>query len=308
MRISVIGSINMDVLNRVSSHPKLGETTLGFKTSYYPGGKGANQAVAAARAGASVWMVGAVGTDVFGADLLSQLKRMGVDTTHVQQKGEGSGVAFITVDDNGENTIILSPGANAMVSDSDVQSAADIIARSNMLLLQNEIPWEATFAAMKMARRYQVPVVFNAAPAVELPSDVMQWIDVLVVNELETGTILHQDVHSVQDAAAAAEDIILMGIPAVIITLGANGCFYADQQGVRVHTPAFAVKSVDTTAAGDTFIGAFAAVGILGDVQYALQFASAASALSVTRNGSQASIPLKSEILEFLAGNPPVLR
>jgi ribokinase len=306
-KIAVVGSINMDVVNRVDRHPLPGETVSGLETAYIPGGKGANQAVAAARAGAQVLMIGAVGQDPFGGPLVEALGKAGVDTAGVLEKEGTSGMAFITVDAHGENNIILSSGANGRLSVEDMEAgligaaAGDVGVGLDGVLLQNEIPWETTSAAVRRARALGATVYLNPAPARKVEDEVLALVDVLVVNETEAAAISGMKVDSRENAEAAAEWLLGRGVREVIVTLGAAGVVYASKEGERVSVPAFRVEAVDTTAAGDTFIGAYAAARNRGDsVQEALRWANAAAAIAVTRPGAQSSIPYADEVYRWL--------
>ncbi len=306
-KIAVVGSINMDVVNRVERHPLPGETVSGLETAYIPGGKGANQAVAAARAGAQVLMIGAVGRDPFGGPLVEALGKAGVDTARVLEKKGTSGMAFITVDAHGENNIILSSGANGKLSVEDMEAglidaaAGDGGVGLGGVLLQNEIPWETTSAAVRRARTLGATVYLNPAPARKVEDEVLALVDVLVVNETEAAAISGIKVDSREHAEAAADWLLGRGVREVIVTLGAAGVVYASKEGERVSVPAFRVEAVDTTAAGDTFIGAYAADRDRGaSVQEALQWANAAAAIAVTRPGAQSSIPSADEVDRWL--------
>lgn len=306
-KIAVVGSINMDVVNRVERHPLPGETVSGLETAYIPGGKGANQAVAAARAGAQVLMIGAVGQDPFGGPLVEALGQAGVDTAGVLEKEGTSGMAFITVDAHGENNIILSSGANGRLGVEDMEAGliGAAVRYGGMglggVLLQNEIPWETTSAAIRRARTLGATVYLNPAPARKVEDEVLAFVDVLVVNETEAAAISGMKVDSRENAEAAAEWLLGRGVREVIVTLGAAGVVYASKEGKRVSVPAFRVEAVDTTAAGDTFIGAYAAARDRGDsVQDALRWANAAAAIAVTRPGAQSSIPAANEVDQWL--------
>ncbi len=306
-KIAVVGSINMDVVNRVERHPLPGETISGLETAYIPGGKGANQAVAAARAGVQVSMIGAVGRDPFGRPLVQALEDAGVNAERVLEKEGTSGMAFITVDAHGENNIILSSGANGKLSAADMNAGlAGAAAGSGAdglggVLLQNEIPWETTSAAVRQARAFGATVYLNPAPARKVEDEVLALVDVLVVNETEAAAISGMEVASRENAEAAAEWLLNRGVGEVIVTLGAAGVIYASKEGERVSVPAFRVEAVDTTAAGDTFIGAYAATREQGSsVQEALRWANAAAAIAVTRPGAQSSIPSADEVNRWL--------
>lgn len=364
-RILVVGSINMDIVNRVRSHPRPGETVPGLGVAYHPGGKGANQAVAAAKAGSDVRMFGAVGSDAFGDTLLANLNRFGIDASLVQRVDGPSGLAFITVDAAGENTIIVAANANgALTSDHLLQPEASgftenaVFSDVAALLVQNEVPLPVTLAAMEMARERGIQVLCNPAPVSGFSSEWLTNVDIAIVNETEaevlTGvsfpgqaapsspspdgrTLLAANAGA---AKVAIAELVKRGAEAAVVTLGHDGCVYGvrantnnrllvpidasrsdegpagyvetqegavsiqdaeDRRIVYIRQAAFNVEAVDTTAAGDTFAGSFAAGLVeMGDVRAALRYASAAAALSVTRSGAQPSIPARAEVLSFL--------
>ncbi|WP_339278620.1 ribokinase [Paenibacillus sp. FSL W8-1187] len=295
-RILVAGSINMDIVSRVARFPEPGETISGRGTSYHPGGKGANQAAAAAKAGAACSMLGAVGGDPFGDALVASLEDAGVGVQSVLTKDGTSGLAIITVNEGGENHIVLSAGANGLLTAEDALAEADwrgVYA----VLLQNEIPWETNEALIRSAGEAGVRVWLNPAPAREVPAELLPLLDTIIVNETEAAAVSGLPV---PDRAAA--ELLARGARRVVVTLGEQGCLCADAAGERLSVPAYAVEAVDTTAAGDTFIGAFAAASAAGtDTEAALRFAAAAAAIAVTRPGAQASIPSRDEIEAFLA-------
>ncbi|GAB6926093.1 ribokinase [Paenibacillus sp. JCM 10914] len=299
-KLLVIGSINMDVVSSVEQFPEPGATIHSKSTSFFPGGKGANQAVAAASAGADCAMVGAVGVDPFGDTLVASLEDRGVDVKSVLTKEGTSGIALITVNVEGENYIVLSEGANGRLTEADVDSEVNwdgVYA----VLLQNEIPWSTTEHVISSANAAGVRVWLNPAPARSVPSNILPLLDTLIVNETEAAVVSGIKVNDAVSAAEAAELIIASGTASVIVTLGEQGCFYASATGERIIVPAFRVKPVDTTAAGDTFIGAYAAACTNGmETEAALKFATAAAALTVTRPGAQSSIPSRDEIEAYM--------
>jgi len=300
-RIVVIGSINMDLVNHVAQFPQPGETIRGRGVEFLPGGKGANQAVAASRAGGRVEMIGAVGQDSFAAPLLDSLRASGVGTGGVQAKEGTSGLAFITVSEAGENMIILSEGSNGQVSPDDIPEAA--LAGAALALFQNEIPWEANLRGMKLAKAAGAKVFYNPAPVRPIPKEAYPLVDLLVVNETEAEGLSGVPVDGVEDAERAAAALIARGAGGVLVTLGSKGSYYAEAGAEGRFTPARQVRAVDTTAAGDTFIGAFAAAAAEGrPAAEALAFATAAASIAVTRPGAQASIPRREEIEAALAG------
>jgi ribokinase len=298
--IVVVGSINMDVVSRVHALPLPGQTVHALATAYHPGGKGANQAAAAARAGADVTMLGAVGDDAFAATLQAALRDSGVRVDHLLVRSTTSGLAFITVDDEGQNTITLSQGANGQMPPADVAAARDLLTSARALLLQNEIPRETTRLAMTIAHDAGVRVLFNPAPALDLPRDAYPLVDTLILNEVEASALVGMPVAATAEAEIAARQLIADGARAVIITLGQHGAIYLDSRNPLIVLPAFSVTPLDTTGAGDIFIGAYAAAALTQSVHDALRFAAAAAALSVTRHGAQRSAPTRDEIAAFL--------
>jgi ribokinase len=300
-KIVVVGSMNMDLVTTVAAFPKPGETIHSLGVGYFPGGKGANQAVAAARSGASVQMIGAVGTDSFAQTLIDNLAESGVDTSSILRKDGHSGLAVITVEQSGENQIVLAAGSNKAFTYEEI---GPLITwdEAYAILLQNEINWETTVAVMKDAKQRGVPVWFNPAPALKLEESLLPLIHTCILNETEIELITGAKVSGAEDAVQAAKLLLDAGVTQVIVTLGDKGCVWVDRAGEPCHVPAFRVKAVDTTAAGDTFIGALASASCEGlPVPEALRFAVAASALAVTRQGAQASIPTKQEIEQMIA-------
>ncbi|MET9468756.1 ribokinase [Streptomyces sp. NPDC006544] len=298
--IAVLGSTNMDLVAYVPKAPRLGETVTGRAFRTVPGGKGANQAVAAARAGAKVVMIGAVGADEFGVRLRSALAAAGVETAALRTVEGASGTAHITVDDEGGNSIIVIPGANAQVTALEPGDSARIGA-AGALLLQLELPLEAVLAGALAARARGVRTILTPAPAQPLPSGLLAATDLLVPNEHEAAALTGlTDPHR----AAAA---LLHDVPEVVVTLGSAGALYAARGREPLTVPAPRVRAVDTTAAGDTFVGALAvALGEGRPVPAALRWASAAAALSVQHPGAQDSMPARAEIDAFALTLDPV--
>ncbi|MGV9323983.1 ribokinase [Streptosporangium sandarakinum] len=285
--ISVFGSANMDLVAYTPVVPKRGETVTGRAFAAVPGGKGANQAVAAARAGADVAFMGAVGDDAFGPVVRETLGSAGVDVGRLRVVPGSSGVAHIVVDDDGGNSIIVVPGANGAVTAPSAEDLA-VIARSDALLLQLELPMEAVVSAARQAR---VPVILTPAPARELPRELLDAVDLIVPNEHEAEALT-----GLADPREALEALLEL-VPEAVITLGAEGALYGSRAGGRLRVPAVPVRAVDTTAAGDTFVGALAVARAEGRPQEeALRFAAAAAALSVQREGASTSMPGRAEI------------
>lgn len=284
-RLAVLGSINMDLRVRSPHLPAAGETILGSGFATGQGGKGANQAIAAARAGGRVAMIGAVGDDGFGTALLSALGAAGVDATGVRRLDGPSGIAVITVDDAAENTIVVAPGANSRLTGLTPEDVATIRS-SQMLLLQLEVPLDTVTAAARIAAAARVPVLLNPSPAAPLPTSLLAALTVLILNEGEARTL-------------GADN--LAAVPHVVTTLGPAGARYRGPAGEQVAGTPPAVASIDTTGAGDAFTGAFAVAWLAGrDPAAALEWACAAGALATTRLG--ASAPSRAEIDELVAG------
>ena len=299
--IVVLGSINIDLVVRAHRAPAGGETLPGEAFLTIPGGKGANQAVAASRLGGKAFMVGRVGGDGFGGQMAKTLEEQGVDTTFLRRDpAESTGVALIVVEASGENRIIVVPGANGRVDKSDVEAAADLIRTAGLLVMQFEVSLETVLFAAKMAQQQGVPILLNPAPPYAVADELLQCVTYLVLNEHEAELISGLKVDSPRSAETAARSLVAKGARVVIITLGGQGLVMLD--GAQAATlPAHTVKVVDSTAAGDAFIGAFS-VALLegGGLEEAARFANAAGALTVTRLGAQTSIPTRKEVLDFL--------
>lgn len=299
--IVVVGSINMDLVATAEHIPLAGETIHagGFHT--YPGGKGANQAVAVARLGYPVQMIGMLGDDSFGKDLRRSLEQRGVDCAAVQTASSPSGVAMIVVATNGENSIIVSAGANALVTPDYLESRADLIRRAGLVLTQLEIPIETVARLSVMCREADVPLMLDPAPAQPLDSAILRATRWFTPNETEAAFYAGTR-HAVEPRADALRDALFArGIPGVVLKQGARGAYLATSDGWHAHVNAFPVRAVDTTAAGDAFNGAFAVGLMLGmDPAPAARFAAAAAAISVTRPGAQTSMPARKEVEELL--------
>lgn len=300
--IVVVGSINLDIVARVETAPRGGETLKGRSVDYVPGGKGANQAVAAARLGAPVRMVARVGDDPFGPAMRENLSSNGVDVSAVAVTPDTpTGVAVITVEASGQNRIIIVAGANGALTPDDVDAAGDVFAGARYVLLQNEVNPSVTVRAAQRARAAGAKVVWNPAPAPEaVPPGLIGIVDVLVPNESEAARLAGDAVTDEATAIEAARELRASGFRTVVVTLGSAGALWSGSDGVFT-VPAFPVQAVDTTAAGDTFVAALA-VGLSEGMppRDAMRFASAAGALAVTRLGAQAGIPTRAEVEELL--------
>jgi ribokinase len=292
----VVGSLNMDLVLRVPRAPEAGETLTGHDFSVVPGGKGANQAVACARMGAKVTHIGRVGADAFGNALRQTMAADGIDIRHISTDGHAAtGVATILVEDSGQNRIVLAPGANATLTPAHLDDARSCIEASSMVVLQLEIPLETVLHAIGMARRAGRPVLLNPAPARPLPDHLWASVDFLIPNESEAALLTGIAVSGPASAAEAAQILRARGVGHVLVTLGEQGVLIAGQDGTR-HLPAQSVAAIDTTAAGDTFIGGFATGLLEGlSVDDAARLGQRAAALCVTRQGAQPSIPRRSE-------------
>jgi ribokinase len=304
-RIVVVGSSNTDMIIKVDRIPKPGETVIGGEFSTAAGGKGANQAVAAARAGGKVTFVARVGDDMFGRQAVEGFVADEINVSHVLQDSDApSGVALIFVDERGENSIAVASGANARLTPLDVLAARQAISSADVLVMQLETPLETVRAAAELANEHNVRVILNPAPAQRLGEEILRHISVLTPNETEAELLTGVEVSSETDAEAAASLLFTLGVEAVLITLGPRGAFILDADH-RELVHGFQVEAVDTTAAGDVFNGALAvALADRRSLAEAARFASAAAALSVTKLGAQPTAPTREEIEEFLRSRP----
>ncbi|BCF88316.1 ribokinase [Paraburkholderia largidicola] len=297
--VTVVGSLNMDLVARAPRLPQPGETLAGHAFAQVAGGKGGNQAVAAARLGAQVSMLGCVGADPNGAQLRAGLEAEGIDCTALETSTtEPTGVALIIVDDGSQNAIVIIAGSNGEVTPATLARHEAALAAAQVVICQLETPPAAVHAALAAARRLGKTVILNPAPATgPLPADWLPLIDYLIPNELEAATLTGLPVTSPAEANAAADALRRAGARNAIVTLGAQGLVAALGEAAPQHFDAPRVKAVDTTAAGDTFIGGFAAQLACGaDVADAIRFAQRAASLSVTRAGAQPSIPTRAEV------------
>lgn len=295
--IAVIGSSNTDMVIRTPRFCKPGETLMGGEFFMFPGGKGANQAVAAARLGSEVLFVAKVGNDIFGTNSIDGYRREGINVEHVMVDGTApSGVALITVNEQGENTIVVAPGANHRITEADIDHIWPAISQVSTILVQLEIPLDVVEYIVRFAKRLSINVILNPAPAHALSAEIMSGLFAISPNESEAGLLTGIAIHDAQSAAEAALAMRASGVQNVLITMGANG--------VYVHTNEFTgviaapvVTPIDTTAAGDVFNGALAVALERGySWQKAADFACRAAALSVTRMGAQVSAPFSHEI------------
>ena len=298
-RIVVVGSINLDLVASADRIPLAGETLSGHSFQTFFGGKGANQAVAVARLRHPVSMVAKVGDDTFGPQLKRALHQAGVDVRAVKAVRGSSGVALIATGQHGENIIIVVAGANAKLLPRDIDRHKSIIRNAGILLAQLETPLETIEYLGQLARRLDVPLMLDPAPARALPDRLLRSVSWLTPNESETRAMLGTNGEA--DPAEAADELLARGVSNVVLKLGEKGVFVATQSGARFHVPAFRVQSVDTTAAGDAFNGAFATALMRGlSVLESARYGCAVAAISVTRHGAQPSMPSRIEAARFL--------
>ncbi|MEJ2487826.1 MAG: ribokinase [Anaerolineales bacterium] len=304
MSIVVFGSINMDLVVRTPRLPARGETITGYTFQTFPGGKGANQAVACAQLGAEIFMVGRVGGDVFGSTLKAKLEAAGVDHTNVEVDTQvSSGVALIAVEESAENIIIVVPGANGQVSEKDLPRLERALEKSKILLLQLEIPLEMVVAAAKIAKEKGVKVILDPAPAQALPEEIYGLIDIITPNETEAALLVGFPVENKDDASRAVKVLEERGVGQSIIKMGSKGAF-ANIEGKETFFKAFPVTAVDTVAAGDAFNGALAvALSEEKPIQEAIRWGMAGGALSVTKEGAQPAMPERYDLLAILEKN-----
>jgi ribokinase len=301
--VAVVGSINIDLVANTQHLPVEGETVLGSGFQIHPGGKGANQAVAVARLGYPVRMIGRLGDDAFGAQLRRHLEQAGVDVAGIATTHGSSGVATIIVADSGENCIVITQGANALLTPEDLDANIDIIRSAGVVLTQLEIPVETVTHLATICAREGVPLILDPAPAMQLPPQVLQAVTWFTPNETEAAFFIGDTdgAPELRDPARVAKALIGRGTPGIVLKLGSRGAFIASKDSLEERLSPFPVQAVDTTAAGDAFNGAFA-VGLLldkGPVESA-RFATAAAALSVTRAGAQPSMPTMAEVNQLL--------
>jgi len=298
--------LNMDLVVRAERIPRPGETVHGHGFTTIPGGKGANQAAAAARLGASVEMIGRVGADSFGPALLRNLRDQGVGVSRVRTDPQApTGTAMIVVDARGENSIVVAPGANGRVCLEDLEAARDLLAMSQYLIMQFEIPLEVVRAAIRLARELGLRVILNPAPAYSVEEGFLEGIYCLVVNESEAHLLTGIEVKDLAAAREAGRALLARGVGVSAVTLGANGALLVTSEG-GVHVPARRVEVVDTTAAGDAFVGGLT-VALLRryDLAEAVRYATCAGTLATTVLGAQTSLPSAERVQAFYEGGPP---
>ncbi len=299
-KITVIGSLNMDLVVQVKKMPKVGQTVMGSNFKEIPGGKGANQAVAMGRLGAKVNMIGKVGTDGFGQSLLSALEKDKINIAYIgQEDNTSTGVALINVNEEGNNSIVVAPGANYKLNKEDIDASLDAIKGSKIVVLQLEIPLETVKYALEKSKELGKYTILNPAPAVKLEDEIIKNIDLLTPNETELEILSGVEIKKEEDLFTAAKALMKKGIKELIVTLGEKGALYINREKMKSYK-AYNVKAVDTTAAGDSFTGAIA-TALMNDknIDEAIDFASKVGALSVTKEGAQSSLPYLEEVMKF---------
>lgn len=299
----MVGSTNVDLIARVSHLPAPGETIgdAEYRVSY--GGKGANQAIAAARSGGDVSFVSCLGDDAYADTLIASFIDSGMNVDYIRKcAGQSTGIAFIFVAESGENCIAVAPGANNRMQGEQMEIIFPCIKEAEALVLQLEIPYESVVSLIEYAHSVGTKVILNPAPAKQMPLDVLEKVDVLILNETEAALITGEPFRS-SDPLAVAQSLRKRAEQIVILTLGQKGSVVVSDK-VEKQIPSYTVKAVDTTGAGDTFCGAFVTRWVKGeDLQDCVQFATAAAALSVTKIGAQSSVPCEAEVLDFMYGN-----
>lgn len=299
--ITVVGSLNMDLVVQTERIPRVGETVLGGEFNQIEGGKGGNQAVAAARLGGDVKMIGAVGQDDMGRQLLASLEKDEIDISRIKLSSEPSGMAMILVDAAGNNSITVVSGANFDINVDDIRRDEDLFARSSVVLAQLECPLDVVAEALSLAKEHDCLTVLNPAPAQALPAELLADVDILTPNETELELLSGMGTSSMEECTAAGEKLMASGVKSLIVTLGSRGCLYMEGD-VAEHYPSYLVKMTDSTAAGDCFNGALvAALDNGSSIHDAIHFAMKASAISVTRAGAQPSLPTQEEMADFAA-------
>ncbi len=302
-KIVVVGSSNTDLIIKVSEIPRPGETLLGGEFMTFPGGKGANQAVAAARAGGDVIFIASVGNDAYGEEAIKGYRLDNINTEDIKVcKGVPSGIAMITISAKGENAITVASGANAELRPADLEEAEEAFLEADYMLIQLETPLETVQKAVELCAEFNTLVILNPAPAADLSDEILKRVSILTPNETEAERLTGISVGDEPGAAAAADALHKRGIPTVIITMGAAGAWLSDRAtGTRIMVPGFKVEVMDSTAAGDTFNGQLAVALSEGmKLEDAILTAHGAAALSVQKLGAQSSIPRREETNSFL--------
>lgn len=303
-RICVLGSMNMDIVLKVKNMPQVGETIMSKSMEKIAGGKGANQAVAAKRSGAEVYMIAKVGRDDNGMILTEELEKDNIDVRYVfKDDKEPTGMAIINVDDNGDNSIIVVSGANMAINSNEINSTEGAIEESNIVITQFETPMDMSIEAFKLAKKHDKLTILNPAPAREIDDELLKYTDIIIPNETEAALLTNIEVKDLDSGKRAAEEFFKKGVKCVIITLGEKGAAVITKENSEI-VPAYKVEAIDTTAAGDSFIGALSSTIdaenlSFEDIKAAVRFGNKVSSIAVQRKGAQPSIPYLNEVLDI---------
>lgn len=300
-KITVVGSFVMDMVARLEEFPKAGQTVLGKSLGIYPGGKGANQAVAARRLGGDVEMIGCVGKDGNGKTFLDLLRREGIETSHIKESEEvPTAIAQIQIDQAGENKIVVIPSANHAFTKEDLYAVKEVLSKTELVVMQLELEYEVSLEILRVCKELEVPVILNPAPAVKLPKEILGLATYVTPNETELEILTGQKTETEEELYSAAEMLLDMGVKTVVATLGKRGAMIATAERKQI-IEGYRVKAVDTVAAGDSFNGALAKCIADGkDLAEAVRYANAVGALAVTKQGAIPSLPTAEEVDEFL--------
>lgn len=300
-KITVVGSFVMDMVARLEEFPKAGQTVLGKSLGIYPGGKGANQAVAARRLGGDVEMIGCVGKDGNGKTFLDLLRREGIETSHIKESEEvPTAIAQIQIDQAGENKIVVIPSANHAFTKEDLYAVREVLSKTELVVMQLELEYEVSLEILRVCKELEVPVILNPAPAVKLPKEILGLATYVTPNETELEILTGQKTETEEELYSAAEALLDMGVKTVVATLGKRGAMIATAERKQI-IEGYRVKAVDTVAAGDSFNGALAKCIADGkDLAEAVRYANAVGALAVTKQGAIPSLPTAEEVDEFL--------
>lgn len=297
-KVVVVGSINMDLVTRCKRAPKGGETLFGEEFSQVPGGKGANQVVAIGKLGTNVIMLGKIGKDSFGKDMLASMEKNGVNIQHIEEGEKATGIAKIIVEESGQNRILVVAGANSEVDKEYVDRHLAAIKESDIVVTQLEIPIETVEYTLKKAKEFGKITILNPAPARELSDEIIKNSDFIIPNESELALITGMAVETEEEIKKAGKKLLDMGVKNLIITLGSKGSLHLNRDKCEFHS-AYKVKAIDTTAAGDSFIGGVVRELNGDNISEAIEFGTKVSAIAVTKKGAQTSIPTIEEVIEF---------
>lgn len=295
--ILVVGSINMDLVNEVHSYPDVGETIIGKNFFKNPGGKGANQAVAIGKLNGKCNFLGAVGNDEYGRKLIDALGKYNVSTENILKVESETGMAIVIVDSKGKNKIIVNPGANSLLTEKVIEENRNLIEKNEIIISQLEIPEITVQKLFEIAKKENKITILNPAPATELNEEIYKQTDILIPNETELALLSSRELSDLESIYRAGETLLKKGVKSLIVTLGENGCVYMNKEN-RNHFPTSKIQAIDTTAAGDSFIGGFVTALSEGkDIEECINFAQKTAAITVTRRGAQESIPFRNEVM-----------